>query len=281
MTPRQIFNILVGCPRLVECEISFGETLPWPSMAGTRNRAESPVNLQNLQRPHVTHYDSNLQPFPWYYITTPNLLDLTVATDPTIVYDGNPEWPEQEFMEFRNRSGFSLLSLALCFAFEEQVDEIIEVLEMMPRLRALDLRRTPMCEEGPTTGISRLLEFLTRHRNRPLSLPDLGHIVIHATTESVQMLQSRCLGDDVTLSEVVLLVNGPGRLPSNDAIEILKRNTRGGIRTIDWELADLDSEESDVASDGSDGGGDEEESGNVFEGEESRRIWRFDIPHLF
>ncbi|KAJ7785008.1 hypothetical protein DFH07DRAFT_934915 [Mycena maculata] len=266
-------RIFRGCPQLEECTL-FCEVYH-DGQDFNNIRADSPVIMQYLRRLHVTF--RLLQAFPWHYITTPNLVDLSV----TGLSDNDyTDWPEGTFMSFRLRSRFALTSLALRFDFSEQVDAIIRILETTPELKLLELRWTQMYDEA-TEDISRLLKYLARRADHPLSLPDLRRIHIDATEESVQMLRSRCLeGDDVAMSTIVLYVKGPPERGSfhDDINDLIRRKIRVGILTMDFygaeELAHInsdssESEESNGSSDNSDGGGDEEDRGDESEGEDS------------
>ncbi|KAJ6546107.1 hypothetical protein DFH09DRAFT_1367527 [Mycena vulgaris] len=195
MQSMDCIRILRECPQLIDCSLYCdADTLPDP--------VTEPFMLQHLCSLEIQF--RVLDPTFWQYITTPNLVNLSITT---VSEEKNDSWDQEYFM-----SGFRLRSFSLSFDFTDFVDWMIEILEASPDLVRLCLRWTQVFAEADPEILD-LLARLTCHHDQSLFLPNLRSIAIDATEESLRMLRSRCVpqtsGDPPRLKTVILYAEAP------------------------------------------------------------------------
>ncbi|KAJ7602382.1 hypothetical protein FB45DRAFT_966513 [Roridomyces roridus] len=186
------------CPPrcLVECRIWFDDY--------GRGMSLPPVTLPNLRVLDLTF--CVMDPFPWNFLITPNLQDLTVTTSPDDYIDC---WPAQGFIDFHARSAFKLRRLRLRLAqFFNQVDKMIAVLEMFPELDTLELRWMTYggIRVAHDNAVVPLLQRMDMHSgNNQVLVPQLRTIQIDESRRCVDMLKSRCEPASSSVLETVVL----------------------------------------------------------------------------
>ncbi|KAJ7451247.1 hypothetical protein B0H11DRAFT_2076229 [Mycena galericulata] len=189
MGAEDIHCVFEGCPQLTTCNICCDDAPYGPNMD-----IRPPITLQHLRLLQL--FFRLMQPYIWDFITAPNLVNLTVTG---LSDDDYTDWPQDRFMAFKERSGFSLNYLRLRFDFTEQM------------------------YWEPDAEISRLLDHLARHPNRPLLLPNLRCIHLDATDTSVRMVALRCLNTrrgEARLSNIELYAAEPYNRETLFAAEI-------------------------------------------------------------
>ncbi|KAJ7616908.1 hypothetical protein DFH06DRAFT_1364649 [Mycena polygramma] len=124
----------------------------------------------------------------WDEITAPELHHLSITS---LYYDDEPgSWGHEEFMVFKERSGFILKDLSLRFEYSD-VQEMIALLDAEPELERLVLCWSGITEQ-PYTKIDPLLRKMEAKQGSALWLAKLRTIALEATPDSLAMLQSRC-----------------------------------------------------------------------------------------
>ncbi|KAJ7451251.1 hypothetical protein B0H11DRAFT_1927909 [Mycena galericulata] len=266
MAAEYILCVFESCPQLTTCNMCCDDAPDGPNMP-----IPPPITLQHLR--HLQLFFRLMQPYIWDFITAPNLVNLTVTG---LSDDDYTDWPQDRFMAFKERSGFSLNFLRLRFDFTEQVDDIIQILQASPELVCLQLRWTQMYVE-PDAGISRLLDHLARHPNRPLLLPNLRCIHLDATDASVRMVASRCLRTrhgEARLSNIELYAAEPYDRDTLFAAEIRafrKIGIRAGLAAMNFYGAkDLQSD--DPLSDEEDPNWVHDGDGDAVDGDDSQGV---------
>ncbi|KAJ7629104.1 hypothetical protein FB45DRAFT_919989 [Roridomyces roridus] len=191
-----LIPILSLSSQLVECRIWFDDY--------GRGMSLPPVTLPNLRVLDLTF--CVMDPFPWNFLITPNLQDLTVTTSPDDYIDC---WPAQAFIDFHARSAFKLRRLRLRLAqFFNQVDKMIAVLEMFPELDTLELRWMTYggIRVAHDNAVVPLLQRMDMHSgNNQVLVPQLRTIQIDESRRCVDMLKSRCEPASSSVLETVVL----------------------------------------------------------------------------
>ncbi|KAJ7149476.1 hypothetical protein C8R43DRAFT_1107674 [Mycena crocata] len=190
--------ILTECPQLVMCMLCC---------EGDADAAEDPSTSTTVQ--HLRHLFLTFRVLHghfWGHITTPKLERLGITT---LSDDDEIAWDHPRFMAFKQRSGFSLVWLALRFDFSHQVDDMLDLLQNFPDLIDLRLRWTQLYEDA-LPDIARLLAYLAQ----PLHNSKLRQLWIDATPDSVRMLTTRCIDlripdQDERLTDIILYAQKP------------------------------------------------------------------------
>ncbi|KAJ6503791.1 hypothetical protein C8R45DRAFT_973760 [Mycena sanguinolenta] len=198
------------CLQLAECHVCCDEALGgWPQvdLSTLEGRwpqvdlSSGPTILPRLNSLHITFRAMNSH--LWDVFDAPNLADLRITT---LCDDDSDAWNHAKFMDFQERSDFTLTTLALRFDFSDMVNDIIDLLQKSPALETLELRWTTIHQE-PSDDIEQLLEALTFDGSKT-TLPNLTRFRIDGTEDSVRMLQSRCPPQSM-LTSITLYVQEP------------------------------------------------------------------------
>ncbi|KAJ6503792.1 hypothetical protein C8R45DRAFT_572307 [Mycena sanguinolenta] len=130
-----------------------------------------------------------LHGFLWDVFNAPNLIHLGIST----LWDDDPHaWHSSSFVNFCQRSRFSLFTSVLRFDCSYMVDGIIYLMKQSPSLKGIDLRWVP---EGRDLSpeIEQFFDALTFHPGWSSNfLPHASHFYADETLSSVRMLLSRC-----------------------------------------------------------------------------------------
>ncbi|KAF7343779.1 hypothetical protein MSAN_01958900 [Mycena sanguinolenta] len=204
-------SIFLECPQLTECSIYCDEGLAQP------DPLPEPTLLRHLSSLHLTF--RALHSHLWDIFDAPNLVDLCITT---LSDDDSDAWNHSKFMNFQERSGFTLITLALRFDFSHIVHHIIDLLKKSPALENLELRWLSAHEE-PSEYIQQLIDALTVHTGEHI-LPELARFQIDATEKTLHMLESRCAPRS-RLTHITLYDEAPFTPSASfrNAIETLKK----------------------------------------------------------